>query len=175
VFDHVELIDILDSKDKLNLELLNRPELGVTFTKLHCWKLVQYKKCVFLDADCLVLMNVDDLFERDEFSAAPDVGWPDCFNSGVFVFRPCEERYASLLKFAIETGSFDGGDQGLLNLYFNYWSLSDSSKRLPFIYNMTTNSSYTYAPAFNRYNNYFRSEFLAVQKLLTLMVFVCLC
>ncbi len=33
VFDHVELIDVLDSNDSLNLQLLNRPELGVTFTK----------------------------------------------------------------------------------------------------------------------------------------------
>ena len=43
---------------------------------------------MFLDADTLLLQNSDELFERDEFSAAPDAGWPDCFNSGVFVFRP---------------------------------------------------------------------------------------
>ena len=55
-----------------------------------------------------VLQNIDDLFEREELSAAPDVGWPDCFNSGVFVFRPSNATYASLLQFAITTGSFDG-------------------------------------------------------------------
>ena len=55
-----------------------------------------------------VLKNIDDLFEREELSAAPDVGWPDCFNSGVFVFRPSDDTYASLLKFAVTTGSFDG-------------------------------------------------------------------
>lgn len=108
VFDHVELIDVLDSNDAANLALLERPELGVTFTKLHCWRLLQYQKCVFLDADCLVIKNVDELFERDEFSAAPDVGWPDCFNSGVFVFRPSLETYANLIAFAASTGSFDG-------------------------------------------------------------------
>ncbi|TMW39365.1 hypothetical protein DOY81_015555, partial [Sarcophaga bullata] len=32
-----------------------------------------------------ILQNCDELFEREEFSAAPDVSWPDCFNSGVFV------------------------------------------------------------------------------------------
>ena len=52
--------------------------------------------------------NVDELFEREEFSAAPDAGWPDCFNSGVFVFRPSEETYQSLLQFAVSQGSFDG-------------------------------------------------------------------
>ena len=56
--------------------------IGITFTKLFAWKLTQYKKCVFMDADTLVLQNIDDCFDRDELSAAPDVGWPDCFNSG---------------------------------------------------------------------------------------------
>ena len=60
----------------------------MTLTKLHCWTLTQFSKCVFLDADTLVVANCDDLFDREEFSAAPDAGWPDCFNSGVFVFRP---------------------------------------------------------------------------------------
>ena len=63
-----------------------RSELGITFTKLHCWRLIQFKKCVFLDADTLVLSNIDDMFDREELSAAPDAGWPDCFNTGVFVF-----------------------------------------------------------------------------------------
>jgi glycogenin glucosyltransferase len=47
-------VKVLDSEDAENLELLERPELGITFTKLHCWKLVHYTKCVFLDADTLV-------------------------------------------------------------------------------------------------------------------------
>lgn len=51
---------------------------------------------------------MDELFDREELSAAPDAGWPDCFNSGVFVFRPSEETYDSLLKFAMSKGSFDG-------------------------------------------------------------------
>lgn len=55
-----------------------------------------------------MLQNVDDLFDREEFSAAPDVGWPDCFNSGVFVYRPSEETYRALLHLAITQGSFDG-------------------------------------------------------------------
>jgi alpha-N-acetylglucosamine transferase len=29
---------------------------------------------VFLDADTLVLSNCDELFDREEFSAAPDAG-----------------------------------------------------------------------------------------------------
>ena len=55
-----------------------------------------------------MIENIDDLFDREEFSAAPDAGWPDCFNSGVFVFRPSHETYRSLLHFAVTHGSFDG-------------------------------------------------------------------
>lgn len=54
VFAEVILVDVLDSKDAAHLALLQRPELGITFTKIHCWNLTQYEKCVFLDADTLV-------------------------------------------------------------------------------------------------------------------------
>ncbi|CAH8454455.1 unnamed protein product [Schistosoma mattheei] len=134
VFDHVEFVDVLDSKDETNLALLSRPDLGVTFTKLHCWRLTQYTKAVFMDADTMVLKNIDDLFEREELSAAPDPGWPDCFNSGVFVFKP--------------HGSFDGGDQGLLNIFFSDWATKDIRLHLPFIYNVISQAFYSYPPAF---------------------------
>ncbi|XP_030057943.1 glycogenin-2 isoform X4 [Microcaecilia unicolor] len=151
VFDEVIEVSSLDSADLEHLALMRRPELGVTFTKLQCWTLTQYSKCVFMDADTLVLCNVDELFDRDELSAAPDSGWPDCFNSGVFVFRPSMETYAHLLQFAVEHGSFDGGDQGLLNGFFSDWATTDISKHLPFIYNLSISSLYTYSPAFRQF------------------------
>lgn len=165
IFDHVEVVDVMNSNDMVNLELLKRPELGVTFTKIHCWRLVRFQKCVFLDADCLVMSNVDSLFERDEFSAAADVGWPDCFNSGVFVFTPSVQTYSNILHYAVTQGSFDGGDQGLLNSYFSSWSTAESSRRLPFIYNMTTNVSYSYAPAFKQFKDTVKIvHFIGAQK-----------
>jgi len=54
VFSFVQEVNVLDSEDEANLALLSRPELGITFTKLHCWRLTQYEKCVFVDADTLV-------------------------------------------------------------------------------------------------------------------------
>lgn len=54
VFAEVITVDVLDSRDATHLALLQRPELGITFTKIHCWNLTQYEKCVFLDADTLV-------------------------------------------------------------------------------------------------------------------------
>lgn len=147
-FDLVKVVDVLDSQDATNLALLARPELGITFTKLHCWNLTQYSKCVFLDADTLVVKNCDELFEREELSAAPDAGWPDCFNSGVFVYTPSEETFKALLNFALTNGSFDGGDQGLLNMYFSDWATKDIMKHLPFVYNMVATATYSYLPAF---------------------------
>ncbi|XP_076683012.1 glycogenin 1 isoform X2 [Andrena cerasifolii] len=151
VFSVVMEVNVLDSKDEANLALLARPELGITFTKLHCWRLTQYEKCVFLDADTLVVRNCDELFEREELSAAPDVGWPDCFNSGVFVYKPCQQTFASITSFAAAKGSFDGGDQGLLNMYFSDWARKDISKHLPFIYNMCSTATYSYLPAFKQF------------------------
>ncbi len=99
----------MDSNDQEHLELLSRPELGITITKIKCWLLERYSKYVFLDVDCLVLRSIDDLFQREEFSAAPDAGWPDCFNSGVFVYKPSVETFRKLTEFASQQGaSFDG-------------------------------------------------------------------
>lgn len=151
VWDELVDVTLYDSNDQERLALIARPELGCTFSKLRAWTLTQFTKCVFLDADTLVIQNVDDLFEREELSAAPDIGWPDCFNTGVFVFRPSTKTYERLLLFAQTFGSFDGGDQGLLNEYFSSWSRKDISFHLPFLYNMVSNVSYTYAPAFQRY------------------------
>jgi glycogenin glucosyltransferase len=153
VFNLVEEVNVLDSQDAAHLALLKRPELGITFTKLHCWRLTQYEKCVFLDADTLVLQNSDELFEREELSAAPDVGWPDCFNSGVFVYRPSSDTFGKLVEFATTKGSFDGGDQGLLNQFFSDWATKDITKRLPFTYNTTTTAVYSYIPAFKQYGD----------------------
>lgn len=154
VFDYVVSVDELDSGDAAHLALLRRPELGTTFTKLHAFNLTQYNQCVFLDADTVALQNVDDIFERDvEFAAAPDVGWPDCFNSGVFLFRPSAETFQALLLHASTVGSFDGGDQGLLNSFFSWWSTASSAHRLPFTYNMTANASYGYLPAFEQFKS----------------------
>jgi glycogenin len=43
------------------------------------------------------------------------VGWPDCFNSGVFVFAPSADTYGKLIKFAADSGSFDGKNSWNLN------------------------------------------------------------
>uniref|UniRef100_A0A915J8T9 glycogenin glucosyltransferase n=1 Tax=Romanomermis culicivorax TaxID=13658 RepID=A0A915J8T9_ROMCU len=109
VFDRVTVID----PDAVSNQVFDRcggvkrPDLAAIFTKFQCWRLIDYGKCIFLDADCLIIKNCDELFDREEFSAAPDVRWPDIFNSSIFVFSPSNETYDSLVDFAIKHGSFD--------------------------------------------------------------------
>jgi len=152
VWDEVLSISELNSNDTASLALLQRPELGVTFTKLHVWKLTEYKKVVFLDSDTMPLCNIDDLFLYNELSACPDAGWPDCFNTGLFVLTPDVETYDGLVKMAADEGTFDGGDQGLLNSYFSSWAHGDIKKHIPFVYNVNPNASYTYLPAYRRFS-----------------------
>ncbi|KAK3845779.1 MAG: glycogenin 1, isoform CRA_c [Linnemannia gamsii] len=154
VYDSLIEISEIDSQSHKNLALLGRPELGITLTKVHVFNQTQYSKVVFLDADTLVLRNIDDLFDtaangsveeedrNKRFAASPDAGWPDCFNSGVFVCKPCYKDYAGLIQMAGQEGTFDGGDQGLLNSYFSGWSRGEASNRLPFTYNTTPTASY---------------------------------
>lgn len=73
-----------------------------------------------------------------EFAAVPDVGWPDIFNSGVLVLTPGEDKFNQLMELQKSKGSWDGGDQGLLN----EWRGSDWH-RLSFIYNTTPTAAYT--------------------------------
>ncbi|THH33156.1 hypothetical protein EUX98_g1061 [Antrodiella citrinella] len=76
----------------------------------------------------------------------PDVGWPDIFNSGVMVFSPGEDKFKHLVELLKTKGSWDGGDQGLLN----EWR-GDNWNRLSFTYNTTPTAAYTYAPAYERF------------------------
>lgn len=150
-WDKVLDVTQLDSKDSDRLAMLKRPELGITFSKLNVWKLNQYKKVVFVDADTMPLSNIDDLFQYEELSACRDAGWPDCFNTGLFVLAPSPDTYKAIMKRACEEGSFDGGDQGLLNAHFSTWSHGDISKHIPFSYNVNPNASYTYLPAYKHF------------------------
>ena len=70
-------------------------------------------------------------------AACPDVAWPDAFNSGMLVAKPSDETFKGLCELMVESGSWDGGDQGLLNDFFPNWH------RLPFIYNVTPTAYYT--------------------------------
>ncbi|TEB38902.1 putative glycogenin [Coprinellus micaceus] len=148
-FDLVVGVEILEDANERGLQLLGRPDLTTVLTKLHVFRLTQFSKLIFLDADVLPLRPISHLFLLPhEFSAAPDVGWPDIFNSGVLVLSPGEDKFNELNDLLKSRGSWDGGDQGLLNEWRgNNWN------RLSFTYNTTPTAAYTYAPAYERFGS----------------------
>ncbi|KKA19226.1 Glycogenin [Rasamsonia emersonii CBS 393.64] len=131
-----------------NLYLMDRPDLISTFTKIELWRQTQFDRIVYIDSDVVAVRAPDELLSLDvDFAAAPDVGWPDIFNSGVMVLRPNIQDYYSLRALAERGISFDGGDQGLLNTHFKNWH------RLSFTYNCTPNGNYQYLPAYKHFES----------------------
>ncbi|MGW9229340.1 glycosyltransferase [Pseudorhizobium sp. NPDC055634] len=96
------------------------------FCKLHLWQLVEYDTCVFIDADAIVLRNIEKLFDYPEFSAAPNVyeSLADFhrLNSGVFVARPCHQTFDRMLDLLDRPDAFwRRTDQTFLETFFPDW------------------------------------------------------
>lgn len=136
VFDDIQQVTLLRGRDELGFPSRAVDDVACSYTKLHVWRLLHLSKGVFLDADTLVLSNCDELFERRQLSAVPLRGWPDLFDTGVFVFQPSEKTYGTVMKTARENTSFDGVDRGVLNEVFGRQWRSELSLKLPFVYNL---------------------------------------
>lgn len=83
LYDYVIPVDpVYSQPQSANLDLMGRPDLHAALTKIQLWKQTQFEKVVYVDADIVALRAPDELFDVDaELAAAPDAGWPDCFNS----------------------------------------------------------------------------------------------
>lgn len=96
------------------------------FGKLDVWRLTEYDRVVFLDADTLVVKNIDRLFGYPEFSAAPNLydtlAHMHNLNSGVFVAKPAAVTYRAMLRRADTPGAFwRRTDQTFLERFFPDW------------------------------------------------------
>lgn len=144
VYDYIIPVPRIRNGSPANLYLMNRPDLHSAFTKINLWKQTQFRKIVYIDADVVAFRAPDELFDIPHaFSAAPDIGWPDLFNSGVMVLTPSMGDYYALMAMADRGISFDGADQGLLNMHFK-----NTYNRLSFTYNVTPSAHYQYVPAY---------------------------
>lgn len=95
------------------------------FAKLRLWQL-DYDAVVFLDADTLVLRNIDKLFAYPEFCAAPNVyeSLADFhrMNSGVFTARPDPATFEAMLSRLDQPDAFwRRTDQTFLQDFFPDW------------------------------------------------------
>ncbi|KAM0121894.1 glycogenin glucosyltransferase [Aspergillus fumigatus] len=148
VYDEIIPVQTATNRTPANLWLMDRPDLIATFTKIELWRQTQFRKIVYIDCDVVAVRAPDELLTLEEdFAAAPDVGWPDIFNSGVMVLRPNLQDYYALKALAERGISFDGADQGLLNMHFRNWH------RLSFTYNCTPSANYQYIPAYKHFQS----------------------
>ncbi len=104
------------------------------FLKLRLWELEDHETVVFLDADTLVIYNIDRLFDFPEFVAAPNVYETlsdfHRLNSGVFVAKPNQKTFAHMVGCLDQPGVFwKRTDQTFLESFFPDWH------GLPYIYN----------------------------------------
>lgn len=96
------------------------------FAKLRLWEFEEYDRIVFLDADTLVVRNIDRLFGYPEFSAAPNVyeSLADFhrLNSGVFVAQPSRKTFGEMLTMLDAPDAYwPRTDQTFLQSFFPDW------------------------------------------------------
>ncbi|PON72485.1 UDP-glucuronate:xylan alpha-glucuronosyltransferase [Parasponia andersonii] len=89
------------------------------YSKFRLWQLTEYDKIIFIDADLLILKNIDFLFGMPEISATGNNG--TLFNSGVMVIEPSNCTFQLLMDHIDVFESYNGGDQGYLNEVFTWW------------------------------------------------------
>jgi glycogenin glucosyltransferase len=149
VYDYIISVPRIRNAQPANLQLMNRSDLHSAFTKINLWKQTQFRKIVYIDADVVAYRAPDELFDiKHPFSAAPDIGWPDLFNTGVMVLTPNIGDYYAMMAMAERGISFDGADQGLINMHFR-----NNYNRISFAYNVTPSAHYQYIPAYRHFQS----------------------
>jgi len=108
-----------------------------TYSKLNVFDQTQYDKVVYLDADMLILRNIDELFEHKHMSAViaggmlPGKSLRRHLNSGIFVLEPSRKLFEDMINKMgkiekLESGGSinkprHGSDQNFLNAYYPDW------------------------------------------------------
>lgn len=106
-----------------------------TWNKFHIFNQTQFTKLLYLDADAIILKNMDHIFEFPPFSAVPEMNcWRDnsnrmTFNAGFLLVEPNSTTYNELMQLAANNivGTTNNGikylcsDQDILNLYLSDW------------------------------------------------------
>jgi alpha-N-acetylglucosamine transferase len=87
------------------------------YTKLLLFGEEQYHQIIFLDADTIVMKNIDPLFLCDGFCAV--LRHSERFNSGVMSIQTSQEWMQDMLSLVQDIPSYTGGDQGFLNSYLD--------------------------------------------------------
>lgn len=145
-----------EHKDKILDRYGKTDESWKMFTKLNIWKQTKYEKLIYLDADTIVLENIDELFDIDQLGAV--LGGSQGLNyigieAGVLVINPNLDTYNKLVE-ALESDVYNikMSDQSFLNDYF---TRIESINHIPEVYNRLykKNSNPTGAKVFHFNSN----------------------
>lgn len=107
-----------------------------TFDKFNVFLLSDYDKVVCLDADLLILENLDFLFDYETPAMVIDnPSFTDRYNSGVMVITPNKETFDILVKMKDAESVHERviGDQNILN---DYYLANGTINRIPDRYNV---------------------------------------
>lgn len=143
------VIDVLDknciSHSTISQKINNPTDIDLhhrwflTYSKLAMFDQIQYTKIVYIDADMLVLRNIDELFERPHMSATNDGGMlprknelrHQKLNSGLIVIEPSHKLFDDMMgkvgmieNLNTTKGSLvpiHGSDQDFINAYYPKW------------------------------------------------------
>lgn len=94
-----------------------------TLYKLKIFNLTRFSKIICLDADMIVLRNIDHLFDKPHMSAVLDYDQKS-LNSGLVVITPDENVYRDLVEciFPVHRQKSAMGDQDVIRYYYSDWS-----------------------------------------------------
>lgn len=107
------------------------------YSKFRLWLLTDYDKIIFIDADIIVLRNLDILFQFPQMTAVGNDF--SLFNSGIMVLEPSNCTFRIFMDHRDDIVSYNGGDQGFLNELFVWWHRLP--RRVNFLKNFWENST----------------------------------
>jgi len=112
------------------------------YSKLNMWSLTQFDKIVYLDADMVVLHNIDELFLKPNLSSTNSGGWLPGkkdwkqLNSGLIVLEPSKAIFEDMKSQVGHIEKEKGkGDQAFIHQYYSDWP-DKTELHLPHIYNV---------------------------------------
>lgn len=93
------------------------------WSKLRLWAMEEYDRVFFLDADTVVVQNVDGLFglpPEIQFAAVSSRSYSFSrgLNGGVFLVRPCVEVFEDIMQHLHDDYDRQLAEQALLNYYY---------------------------------------------------------
>ena len=106
-------------KEHLQARRSYKDRFEYTFNKLYLWSLTDYDRIIYMDADNVVLYNMDELFLCGHFCVIfMNMVY---FHTGLIVVKPNIDKFNDLLTALknVEVNSYDGADQGFLTAYFD--------------------------------------------------------